>query len=81
MKPQGVTFIYKEIFMKGLTKMDATISTVIIIIAALSTAGVVNTIGFSTSVQAQATHFEGGTCTGSNKACAKNSISRWYRIL
>jgi hypothetical protein len=52
MKPQGVTFIYKEIFMKGLTKMDATISTVIIIIAALSTAGVVNTIGFSTSVQA-----------------------------
>lgn len=51
--------------------MYTTISAIIVIIAALGTAGIVGEIGFSTAVYAQATHFQGGTCTGPDKACAK----------
>jgi hypothetical protein len=48
---------------------------IVAIIAAISTAGIVGEIGFSTAVHAQATHFQGGTCTGPDKECAMGVIT------
>lgn len=51
--------------------MNSAIPSIVAIIAAFSTAGIVNAISFSTPVNAQATVFQGGTCTGPDKACDK----------
>lgn len=39
----------------------------IVIAAALGTAGIVSTIGSWAAVHAEATHFQGRTCTGPDK--------------
>ena len=51
-----------------LFRMNTAISTIVVIAAALGRAGIVSTIGSWAAVQAEATHFQGGTSTGSDKA-------------
>jgi len=48
--------------------MNTAISTIVVIAAALDTAGIVSTIGSPAAVHAEATHFQDRTCTGSDKA-------------
>ena len=49
-----------------LLSMNTAISTIVVIAAALDTAGI--TIGSSEAVHAEATDFQGGTCTKPDKA-------------
>ena len=51
--------------------MNTAIPSIVVIVAALGTAGIVSAIGFSTPVHGQATHAQGGTCTGPDKVCSK----------
>jgi len=46
-----------------LFRMNTAIPTIVVIAAALDTAGIVSTIGSSAAVHAGG-HFQGGTCTG-----------------
>ena len=55
--------------------MNSAIPSIVAIIAAFSIAGIVNAISFSAPVNAQATQFQGGTCTGPDKACDKGVIT------
>lgn len=61
----GIAFLFlKYPYSMILFRMNTAIPTIVVIAAALDTAGIVSTIGSSAAVYAEATHFQGGTCTG-----------------
>jgi hypothetical protein len=65
----GIAFLFfKYPYSMILFRMKTAISTIVVIASGLDTAGIVSTIGPSAAVYAEATHFQGGTCTGPDKA-------------
>jgi hypothetical protein len=65
----GIAFLFlKYLYSMILFRMNIALSTIVVIVAALGTAGIVSTIGPSEAVHAEATHFQGGTCSGPDKA-------------